>query len=92
MLRIPCPYCGERDYTEFTYGGDANQARPADPERVSDAEWETFLYQRGNPAGEHIEYWQHSFGCRQWLKVVRDTVTHDIVTLAGQATQREEKA
>ena len=23
MLRITCPWCGERDYTEFRYGGDA---------------------------------------------------------------------
>jgi len=24
MLRIPCSYCGERDHTEFTYGGDGS--------------------------------------------------------------------
>ena len=29
MLRIPCPHCGERDYTEFRYGGDATKVRPA---------------------------------------------------------------
>ena len=23
MLRINCPFCGERDHSEFTYGGDA---------------------------------------------------------------------
>ena len=22
MIRIPCPFCGERDHSEFTYGGD----------------------------------------------------------------------
>ena len=29
MLRITCPCCGERDYTEFRYGGDASKPRPA---------------------------------------------------------------
>ncbi len=24
MLRIPCPWCGERDETEFRYRGDAS--------------------------------------------------------------------
>ena len=28
MLRITCPWCGERDYTEFRYGGDAEKERP----------------------------------------------------------------
>ncbi len=23
MIRIKCPYCGERDHSEFTYGCDA---------------------------------------------------------------------
>ena len=27
MLRITCPFCGERDYTEFRYGGDASLIR-----------------------------------------------------------------
>ena len=25
MLRIPCPHCGVRDYTEFRYAGDASK-------------------------------------------------------------------
>ena len=27
MIRITCPYCGERDYSEFAYGGDASRKR-----------------------------------------------------------------
>ena len=38
MLRIHCPNCGERDYTEFRYGGDAvkrqTRARHAGPTRL----------------------------------------------------------
>jgi len=28
MLLIPCPYCGARDETEFTYGGPSHVTRP----------------------------------------------------------------
>lgn len=92
MLQIPCSYCGERDYTEFTYGGDAKMARPTHPAEASDADWEAFLYQRANPAGEHFEYWHHSFGCRQWLKVTRNTLTHEIDGAARHGMIQEEKA
>ena len=33
---------------------------------------------RDNPMGWHIEWWHHSAGCRQWVKVVRNTLTHQI--------------
>src|SRR5580698_9626098 len=29
MLKIVCPNCGERHYTEFRYAGDATKTRPA---------------------------------------------------------------
>lgn len=83
MLRIPCPYCGERDQTEFTYGGDARVRRPADTYQAGAREWNDYLYFRDNPAGEHWEYWQHSLGCRQWFTLARDTVSHKV--LAGPA-------
>ena len=28
--------------------------------------------------GKHLELWQHLSGCRQWIKVERDTATHEI--------------
>ncbi len=28
MLLIPCPWCGPRDETEFTYGGEAHIVAP----------------------------------------------------------------
>jgi heterotetrameric sarcosine oxidase delta subunit len=31
-----------------------------------------------NPAGDHNEIWQHSGGCRAHLRVVRNTLTHEI--------------
>lgn len=85
MLRINCPYCGCRDYVEFVYGGDATRPFPdlADPDI---GRWRDFVFIRDNPRGEHAEHWQHQSGCRQWLRVVRDTLTHEIksVTPARQ--------
>jgi heterotetrameric sarcosine oxidase delta subunit len=79
MLRIPCPWCGERDETEFQFGGESHITRSENPENVSDAEWADYLFYRNNPRGLHFERWVHSYGCRQWFNVARDTVTHEII-------------
>ena len=44
------------------------------------------MFYRDNIKGLHYERWVHSFGCRQWLNVARDTVTHEIteVFLMGE--------
>ena len=76
MMRLPCPYCGTRDEIEFRFGGESHVERP-DLE-VSDAEWADYLFNRENPEGVHYERWCHTYGCRQWFNVVRDTVTHKI--------------
>ncbi len=78
MILLPCPYCGPRNVTEFTYGGDANVVRPKDPPTVSDLEWVDYVYFRDNPRGPHEELWQHSSGCRRWIRVKRDTLTHEV--------------
>lgn len=80
MLRIDCPCCGPRDHDEFRYGGDASVIRPAPDEPDSDR-WYRHVFIRANRQGPHREYWQHVAGCRQWLLVDRNTVTHDIVTV-----------
>ncbi|MDX1423025.1 MAG: sarcosine oxidase subunit delta [Kiloniellales bacterium] len=78
MLLIPCPYCGERDETEFSYGAEAHIVRPADPEALSDAEWADYVFMRPNTKGVLLERWVHSHGCRRWFNVARDTVTYRI--------------
>ncbi|MEO7966973.1 MAG: sarcosine oxidase subunit delta, partial [Gemmatimonadaceae bacterium] len=45
---------------------------------ATDAEWARVLFYRSNPAGQYAERWIHVNGCRQWLHVVRDTLTHEI--------------
>jgi heterotetrameric sarcosine oxidase delta subunit len=79
MLLIPCPWCGERDEIEFSYGGQAEIPYPADPAGLSDEEWARFVFVRDNPKGRLAERWVHTHGCRRWFDVVRDTVTHEIV-------------
>ena len=78
-MRIRCPFCGERQVAEFAYFGDADFKRP-EPDR-SGAEEQFFqaVYLRDNPAGPHNELWYHVFGCRSWLRVTRDTRTHEIM-------------
>ena len=79
-MRIACPYCGERDAAEFTYLGAADLKRP-DPaaENAAEAFYE-YVYLRDNPCGPHAELWYHGGGCRSWLRVVRDTRTHAILS------------
>ena len=76
-MLIPCPVCGPRDHSEFSYEGDATVRRPAHD--VTDAAaWAAFVYDRANPMGAHREFWQHVHGCRLFLEVERDTLTHAV--------------
>ena len=89
-MRIDCPFCGERDASEFTYLGDARSVRPdATPKtppldndsveaKALRGGFHEYVYLRDNVAGWMREYWYHGGGCRAWLTVERHTVTHDI--------------
>jgi sarcosine oxidase subunit delta len=79
-MRIPCPYCGERDVQEFSYLGDAGPRRP-DGLSASMEAMHDYVYLRDNPAGPHRELWQHVAGCRAWLVATRDTRTHAIASV-----------
>lgn len=79
MLRIPCPFCGStRDEDEFTYGGPFERVRPGAPHDLSDQQWADYLFTRENTRGKTLERWRHTFGCRQWFGIERDTVSHEI--------------
>jgi sarcosine oxidase subunit delta len=83
MLIVSCPFCGPRDEIEFRYRGDASIARPA--EGAGEAAFAAYVYGRDNPAGRHAEWWLHAGGCRQLLRVERDTVTHAVTSVEGAA-------
>ena len=76
MLRIPCPFCGERDHSEFAYGSDASVVYPALDTGIE--EWHEAVFLRDNIRGLQSETWHHVNGCRMWLVIERDTMTHEI--------------
>jgi methylglutamate dehydrogenase subunit B len=80
-MLITCPYCGPRDLSEFSYQGDGSRMRP-DPASTDQAEWNAYVYDRINVAGDHNEIWQHAGGCRAHLSVTRNTLTHKVVSVA----------
>jgi len=90
-MRIPCPLCGARDASEFTYLGDAAPRRPDPAAPDAPARFHAYVHLRDNPAGPHRELWFHEAGCRAWLEVARDTRDHGIlgVERAEAARQRE---
>ena len=72
MQQIPCPHCGPRAQAEFEYIRSLDSIVPLDA--APDAAMAT-LWARDNPRGETAELWRHSYGCRQWLTLRRDTVS-----------------
>ena len=87
---IHCPHCGVRPKEEFQIRGDAGMIRPA-PD-ASDKEWSDYVFVRRNPVGQHSELWHHASGCRRWLIVERDTVSHQVFSVTDAATVRERGA
>lgn len=79
MLLIPCPFCGEREETEFHCGGEAHIVRPKQPSALSDDQWADYLFMRKNPKGVHFERWRHVHGCGRWFNAARDTVSDRIL-------------
>jgi heterotetrameric sarcosine oxidase delta subunit len=79
-MRLRCPHCGERDAEEFATLGSTGGQRP---EAGGDAlaRFHDYLHLRNNPAGPNLEYWYHAAGCRSWLLVRRDTLTHEIFSV-----------
>ena len=82
MFIIKCPFCGERDQSEFSSGGEAHIVRPKQPTELTDDEWADYLFMRKNTRGLFLEQWNHSLGCRQWFLVERNTVTYEITEIS----------
>lgn len=69
-LRVRCPFCGERPFTEFSFGGELRAISSPDP-----AEDFARVYLRQNTAGPQRERWYHAAGCNRWVTLDRDTTT-----------------
>ena len=81
MILINCPYCGERDQSEFSSGGEAHVARPENSEKLRVKAWGEYVFLRANPKGIFYQRWVHSHGCRKWFNVGRDTSTDEILKI-----------
>jgi heterotetrameric sarcosine oxidase delta subunit len=81
MFLITCPYCGTRDQSEFSYGGQAHIARPTNGEDLSDEQWAEFVFLRDNPKGLFAERWIHTTGCRRFFNMLRNTATDEILAV-----------
>jgi heterotetrameric sarcosine oxidase delta subunit len=79
-IRITCPHCGERPVQEFVYGEVLSP-----PAGLADREALNLdrAFMRTNPEGVTHERWFHSYGCRRWFGVRRDTRTDRMVQDGG---------
>ena len=77
-MRLTCPLCGPRDRREFYYSGSEDYLKRPAPEAPIEA-WDDMLHLRVNPAGVTRDLWYHETGCGSWLRVTRNTVTHEIL-------------
>ncbi|PZO81771.1 MAG: sarcosine oxidase subunit delta [Mesorhizobium amorphae] len=77
MQIFPCPFCGPRDETEFTFGGEAGKVRPEPAADVSAETWSAFLHRHPNPRGASREIWVHNT-CGEFFLLERDTVSHAV--------------
>ncbi len=76
MILVPCPYCGQRNASEFRWCGELKQ-RP-DSNRVTPQQSRDYLYFRANVAGWITETWYHREGCGRYFRAERHTVTNQI--------------
>ena len=83
MQQFTCPFCGPRDQSEFTYGREVAPIPALDASRD---DWQRYVFDRDNPCGAHQEWWHHNLGCRQWLVIVRDTLTHAVLEVRPART------
>lgn len=74
---FPCPFCGPRDETEFSYVGEP-KTRPEPAQRVSDAAWAEYLHLNANPKGPSREIWLH-LTCMESFALTRDTATNAVL-------------
>jgi sarcosine oxidase, subunit delta len=75
MILLPCPNCGDRNVSEFRFGGELRQ-RPDQPTRST---WADYLYMRKNVLGIQREWWYHD-DCGCWFIAERHTKTYDVMS------------
>jgi sarcosine oxidase subunit delta len=75
MLLLTCPNCGQRNVSEFRFGGEVRR-RSSVPE--DSTAWADSLYMKENKLGVQTEWWYHRAGCGLWFLAERHTKTQVI--------------
>ena len=73
MIVLPCPNCGDRNVSEFRFGGEIASR----PEAVTPETWAGYLYMRRNVLGVQRESWYHE-ACGCWFIAERHTGTQEV--------------
>ena len=73
---LTCPNCGEREVTDFAFGGEVV---PRPRSKPSERDLNAYNYFRRNVAGVQREWWYHRSGCRAWFQAERDTTTNQVL-------------
>ena len=82
MLRVNCPWCGQREEVEFTCHGEASILRPNNAGELDDRGWGEYVFFKENAKGIVLERWEHSAGCRRWFVALRDNVADNFLGFA----------
>jgi len=88
---IDCPHCGRRTSDEFYIRGDASKQRPGVIGDETLDQWHDYVNIRDNVRGRTAEHWHHTGGCRQWLVVERDTLSHEVYAVTPASTWKPGK-
>lgn len=80
MLLIPCPHCGDRDESEFNYGGRTLDFPAL---TATTREWHQAVHLSPDNAEWADECWYHYAGCERWIRLRRNLSTHEFVDPAS---------
>jgi sarcosine oxidase subunit delta len=70
-----------RDLREFhCHSEDVLDMRPQGA--ADHAAWHDYLHLRENPAGVIGDLWHHQAGCGAWLRIVRNNISHEIISVS----------
>jgi sarcosine oxidase, subunit delta len=75
MKLMTCPINGPRAVSEFVYGGEVRDM--PDPDKVTDAAWADYVFNRNAVPGVKQEWWCHT-PSGVWFIAERDTSTDTI--------------
>lgn len=78
MQIFPCPFCGDRNETEFHFAGELGKIRPDTTADVEADAWARYLYTQRNEKGHVREVWMH-IPCAELFVLERDSVTMDVL-------------